>query len=362
MRFVALFFCLILSAAAQGSLVEGVVVDSVAKVAIPGATVQVIWLKPLEGKELIHGLNDQGPSAQTDDAGRFRIEVPPPCEFTFKVSAAGFSPLDGTAAGSWVLKEKESKSGIVLILQAESTIEGRVFDPILEKPVEGLSVQVHEYRTLSPGVGRYVPTKSTKTAADGVYRVEGLPAGKYRVSAGPSQQITVRKPAEKSEPFHVYPLTYIPGTEDENAAAEFDLPPGSRLGGIDVRVSKRKAFRARGKIVRADGRPITGSVSFNHEAEPRAMSVSYRGIGKLENISSFELGPLNAGTFRLNAWVDGVARRDRAEGSISITVADEDIDDVVLNLRTGVALTGTILSEQAKPGREDPCGLPASAM
>ncbi len=336
------------------SVVEGLVVDSGAKAPIARATVQVIWLKAPEGKDLVHGLNDQGPSTQTDDAGRFRIEVSTPCEFTLKVSAAGFSPIEDTATGRWALKEKESKSNITLTLQAESTIEGRVFDPVLEKPVDGLTVQAHEYKAFKPGVGHFFSAKASKTAADGTYRIEGLAAGRYRISAGPSQQATIHKATEKQVPLQVYPLTYFPATADENGAAEVGLPPGSRVGGIDLRTSKRKAVRARGKIVRMDGKPLAGAVSFCHESEPQAMSVAYRNLGRLENFSAFELGPLNAGVFRLNAWVDGASRRDRAEGSVDITVADKDIEDVVLVLRAGVAVNGILLSEQAKPGREDP--------
>ncbi len=335
-------------------MVEGLVVDSVAKAPIARAKVQVIWLKALEGKALILGLNDQGPSTQTDDAGHFRIEVPAPCEFTLNVTAAGFSPIGGAAAGKWVLKEKESKSNITLILRAESVIEGRVFDPVLERPVEGLPVQVHVHNVIGSGPGHFILAKSAKTAADGTYRIEGLPAGRYRVSVGPSQPVAIRKPAVNPKPLLVYPLNYFPGTENEDAAAELDLVPGSRLGGIDIRVSKRKALRARGKIVRMDGKPLTPSVSFSQEAEPKSMAVSYRNLGKLENPSTFEIGPLNAGTFLLNAYVVGAARRDRAEGSVAITVTDKDVEDVVLTLRTGVAVTGTLLSEQAKPGQEDP--------
>lgn len=84
------------------------------------------------------------------------------------------------------------------------------------------------------------------------------------------------------------------------------------------------------------------------------MSVAYRGLGKLENPSTFEIGPLNAGTFLLKAHVDGATRRDRAEGRIAITVTDRDVEDVILTLHTGVAVTGTLQSEQAKPGQEDP--------
>lgn len=353
MRLFLLLLALLLPICGQ-SLVEGLVVDSVAKAPIAGAKVQVIWLKALEDKALVHGVNDEGPSAQTDDAGHFRIEVPAPCEFTLKVTAAGFSPIDGAAAGKWVLKEKESKSDITLILRAESSIEGRVFDPVLEKPVEGLLVEAREHKVFGTGPGHFFPAKSGKTGADGTYRIEGLPAGRYRVSVGPSQWAAIREPEVNPKPLLVYPLTYLPGTENEDAAAELDLAPGSRLGGIDIRVSKTKALRARGKIVRMDGKPLTPSVSFSQEAEPKAMSVSYRSLGKLENPSTFEIGPLNAGTFLLKAFVDGAARRDRAEGSVAITVTDKDVDDVVLTLRTGVAVNGTLQSEQAKPGQEDP--------
>jgi len=183
MRALVLLLAFVPLLAAQ-SAVEGVVVESVAKTPVAGASVQIVWTKALTGTALIHGVNTEGPRTTTDEAGRFRMEAPSPSEFTFQVAKEGFSPLEGGAAGKFALKENESKRGITLTIEAEGAIEGRVHDPELEKPVAGLPVRAWIARQFGPAKPQFVPSKGATTDAEGRYRIEGLQPGKYRVAVG----------------------------------------------------------------------------------------------------------------------------------------------------------------------------------
>lgn len=336
------------------STVEGVVVESVAKTPVSGASVQVIWTKPLTGTALIHGVNTEGPKTTTDDAGRFRIEVPSPSEFTLRVSKEGFSPLEGGAAGRFTLKEHESKRRITLTLEAEGVIEGRVYDPDLEKPVAGLPVQSWIARRFGPTKPQYFPSKSATTNAEGVYRLEGLQPGKYRVSVGPSRRMALQRSANRKEKLLIYPRVFFPGVVEAESSTELDLPAGGRLSSIDLGTHRKAAYRVSGKVVRSDGNPLAGSVVLTHESATQKFAIGWRQLGVLEGTGTFELEPVEEGSFRLLARIEGETRADWVAGRVTVDVASKDINGLEVVLRGGVTVTGTLHSEDNAPGQKDP--------
>ena len=336
------------------NVVEGVVVESVAKTPVAGSTVQVIWTKPLTGTYLIQGENDQGPKAETDDAGRFRLEIPAPSEFRFKVTKEGYPPLDGASAPRFQLKEKESKRDITLTLLAECLIEGRVVDPETDQPVAGLAVDAYEKLPIRATSASFMHAKHTTTGKDGSYKLDSLRPGTYRVTVGPSRYPSARVAADDTERPPFYPRVFYPGDEQEAAAAQLDLLPGARIGGIDFRLRKAKSYRIRGKLERSDGAPLNGNVKFMQEENHQGYKRSYGGGRSLPAQSSFEFEPVQPGTYRLLAWIDAPQRSDQVYGRLDVTLADRDVDNAVMVLHRGVTVTGVLHSEGSPPGKDDP--------
>lgn len=347
-RLFLLLICALLPLNAR-SVVEGIVVESVAKSPVPQAAIQIRYTKPLDGSNIISAATVTGPAALADDAGRFRIEVPSPSEFYIVVQKDGFVPLEQRDAQVIKFTEKgESKSGIVLTLNVECAIEGRIYDPELEKPVAGLPVNAYAATTAFPIRGRVT------TDTEGHFRIGGLKPGRYVVWAGPERSAEVRAPT-KEERKPAYPLLFFPGTPDKSAASMLDLLPGANLSLGDFRVARKTIPRVTGKIVRADGAPIQGVVPISYINKfSSGLGTLFRIAGKLENPSMFEFEPEEEGPFWLSAHIMGMTPATRLRGTLSLHMTDRDIDDALLVLYPGIAVTGTLASEGAKPGVEDP--------
>lgn len=353
-----LLICALCSLSAQ-SIVEGTVVESVSKSPVSQAAVQIRYTKPLDGSNVVSVMNTTGPATLTDDAGRFRVEVPSPSEFRFAIYKNGFSPIEAADSPVIALKQGESKGSVTLTLTAECAIEGHVFDPDLEKPIAGLRVSVWPYQSFG-GPMRFLPGSGTKTDAEGKYRISGLKPGKYRLIAGPSVDPKIRPLTEENGPQIFYPKLYFPGSPDDVGAATIELAPGAQQGAMDFRMTRAKVVRVHGKLVRADGQPVRGSVVFYRRITSETGMSGIADLGQMDNPSAFEISTVGEEPFELQAMLRGTLRNERFRGAVSIAPGRSGADDIVLTLMPGVTITGTLHSEGANPGKEDPLWTAAS--
>ena len=121
------------------------------------------------------------------------------------------------------------------------TITGRVTDaddkPIVE---ERLSLQ---YLTENGQQPPRLPTQMGSifiTDDRGIYRIYGLPAGRYKVSVGQSGSGGIGLPI-----WGTYVQTYYPDATDISRANPVDLAEGAEAANIDIKVSRRAEARRR---------------------------------------------------------------------------------------------------------------------
>ncbi|MCI0524649.1 MAG: carboxypeptidase-like regulatory domain-containing protein [Acidobacteria bacterium] len=137
-------------------------------------------------------------------------------------------------------------------------ITGRVTDSQGEPVVEE---RIRVYRVDSASEARpvYVGTTPDMYVTDdrGVYRIFGLPLGRYLVSAG---YLAREGPLIYPTPRFFYPQTFHPNVTDRAQAKVIEVTEGSESTGIDIILAEHKrSYDIYGRVVNADtGEPVAG--------------------------------------------------------------------------------------------------------
>ena len=199
--------------------------------------------------------------AVTDAEGRYRFTDLAAGSYRVSPLAPGYtSPSESNSfePGKTVrVEEGEEVEGMDFALRRGGVITGRVTradgQPLIEAHVNLKKIdergQGHSYHSSN----YYMYTTDDR----GVYRLYGLPAGRYKVSVGEAANSgMVRLGAGAAA--NSYLQTFHPDVTDEARAAIIELIEGGEAAGIDITVgSTLKTYKARGRIVDAEtGAPV----------------------------------------------------------------------------------------------------------
>ncbi|MGH7151747.1 MAG: carboxypeptidase regulatory-like domain-containing protein, partial [Planctomycetota bacterium] len=205
-----------------------------------------------------------------------------------------------------------------LLLPAEGAIAGRVLDesgrPLAEAEVEAApSGDLRTLLALREG-------KAT-SAADGTYRIGGLAAGEYRVSA--------EKVGWKQSKF-----AKVRVEEGKTASAEPSvLPEGNAISG---RVLDPKGAPAKGILVRANFEASAFTM-----ADPELLSGGTRSRARTAEDGAFRITGLGKGPFKVTA-------RDEDSASAVVTGVKTGTKDLELRLRPCGGVAGIVVDARTE--------------
>src|SRR5215470_2325002 len=188
------------------------------------------------------GDRSPGLRMRSDENGRFRFNGVKAGRYTLTAIAPGFvTPSEntfGSRAKAITISDGENVENQEIALKRGAVITGRVTDasgkPLVEQQVGLTGIDERGQPTRGvPGVGPY--TYSTDDR--GIYRIYGLAAGRYLVSAGFAQRegsitMTVNRT--------YYQLTYHPDTTEQSKARVVEVNEGFEATGIDIKVAEPK--------------------------------------------------------------------------------------------------------------------------
>jgi hypothetical protein len=164
----------------------------------------------------------------------------------------------GARGKSLNVSESESVEDVEIALRRGSVITGRVIDA-QGRPLTDQSVTITAVNKDGAGRPFYDNSNYEMFNIDdrGVYRLCGLPEGRYLISVGfaPVPGITS---IQSNRMF--YPRTFHPDTTDEKQAKFIEVTEGSETTGVDITVGElKKAYDVFGRVVNADtGQPAPG--------------------------------------------------------------------------------------------------------
>ncbi len=300
------------------------------------------------------GDRSPGLRMKTDENGRFRFASLKAGRYTLVALAPGFISSGDSTVGprgkSLNISDGENVENLEIALKRGAVITGRVTDPndkpLVEQRVELTGLDERgQPRSGVPGVNPFMYSTDDR----GVYRIYGLPAGRYLVSAGFAQRegsitVTVNRT--------YYQRTFHPDTTEQSKAKVVEVSEGYEATGIDIKVAGlKKTYDVFGRAVNGEtGQPVAGV---------RIMFGSLMDGGKrIGGMGSFGNQTDAQGEFHVPGILPGkyalFASQERDSDYYSepvlFEIGDEDVTGLVLKMRRGSSISGVAVIE----GTNDP--------
>jgi len=330
----------------------------------------------------------------TDGEGRFELRSLPAGSYKLIVSKSGFITLEYgqrrpfESASTISVREGESATGNVALIRG-GAISGRLIDEFGD-PSIGTRVQVMRLRA-DGGRRRLVPVGAGDQTDDtGAFRLYGLPAGEYYLSASTGLIDAVKRD----------PPVYYPGTMNVSEAQPIVLAPGAETSADFQIAAIARAATVSGVVLNSSGGPAPGAMvnlssntvgTINSVPSPQTMLMLHAdaapdGSFTIQNVppGSYTLtaqlpllfdaafaaaqqavrgaGPpppeMVSGNFTVgNAAVrEQMLNRMPETASMPINVTSEGMSGIALTTRRGGRLSGRIVAD-AGVGRPLPTGL-----
>src|SRR5215510_3880073 len=331
-----------------------------------------VFLQPQQTKG--SGTDETTPSAKTNENGYFRITGLPagryvPISLTpGYIMSKGWTDYTMSRGGAFDIADGEVIENFDIELTPGGVITGRVTDsngrPLVEERVR---LSWFDKNGIPQEFSTRLLEKMLTTDDRGVYRVFGLPEGRYILSAGGYS---------KGEDGYVQ-RTYHPDVTDKSRAKVVEVGAGKEVTDIDINVAEvEKTYSIFGRVVNADdGKPVGGvkielgllspdgddirreESSDDHSDSKGAFQLSNVPPGKYFAHARVDREPDNTSNLYsesvicevTNSDVRGIEIRLREGGSIEGVVVIEDPTDPVMSEKIG-KITCMFYSVESSPG------------
>lgn len=302
------------------------------------------------------------PRTTTDEVGHFQLTRVPAGSYQLQTFTPAFvAPGDdmrGNAGKMINLSDGETVEGIDIGLVRGGVITGRVTDgngqPLVQEGVRltALDAIGKRLRFNMPYVN--LPYGFMMTTDDrGVYRLFGVPPGRYIVSAGVD---TKRGNNGAGNVPHYYALTYHPDVADDSRATVIEVTSGGETTGVDIVLGRSaRTYAAIGRIVDAEtGRPVPGLDFGYGTLQPNGTNFS----------SSLTTGATSnvRGEFRFEGILPGryaafATSREQTgwySEPVAFQISDADASGLEIKVHHGATMNGVVVME----GGSDQGGAP----
>ncbi len=366
---------------------EGKVIDSATKQPVEGARVILVRMGvpgDKYGSDIYQvepgtGLSDPDSSRMamvTERDGGFRFKVKAPATVMLFVSADGYVRTQtrfGKGATEYVLKIGEPKTDLVLAIEAEAGLSGRVFDADTREGIAGLVVAPYQYRNQT-GYRMFIPAgQGAKTDEQGRFELKGLAPGECYLQVRQDLQTAFKSPAPNQPLKDVekrgYSRAYYPGVGSPEEASPVTVLPGARMEGLDIRISKQRIASIRGRVIGgealAPGEQLDLALA-EHRHGRDSRSFQRIASAKVSPGATFQLDHVPAGSYALAVKTPNEAAAEMQRASVYLEITDEHADGIELQLMKGFTVAGRVktapaegeIPEEQKPfENEMPVGL-----
>jgi len=292
-------------------------------------------------------------SAITDDNGRYE----------FKGLSAGRIRLTASKGGYVEVQygqRRPKQSGRPIDLGSGQTIEadfnlprggvlaGRITDEIGE-PAVGASVNAERWQYTAGGKRQLQSSGGATTDDMGRFRIYGLPAGDYYVSATTGEAFTVGVSDSRVGTCK----TFYPGTARQAEAQRLRVTAGGENAAVNFAIQTTRTVQVSGSVLDSNGHPAPmGFVS----AMPGDRTVGGPSVaGIIKPDGTFTLSGLNAGDYILFAQAGlGSGPADAEMATSPISVGTEDLSGLALTTAPPSQVKGQIIFDGAAPAEATP--------
>jgi hypothetical protein len=279
-------------------------------------------------------------------AGDYGLSVLPPAGFIFRTGPSRIQVENGGQAKATVK------------LARGAVLTGRVVDEDGD-PVTGASISVFRVpksggRPQSASRGGQQPTNDL-----GIYRLWGLAAGDYLVSASFQDRPTLTDEQGQDG----YLPTYYPGVAAFDAARPVQVKAGQETGGVDIQLVRGRLGTVSGRVMDASGNyvgPSGTGASVLLSARGNNPAFEGRGAGVRQD-GTFLVANVPAGEYYLSVSLSrgGGANASR-EGAYVPVAANGDEVSVTIQANLGATISGQVLFEGTPLSQAGVPGSPAA--
>jgi hypothetical protein len=319
----------------------------------------------------------EGRSVSTDAEGRWEIKDLPAGRFQISVQKGGYVPLSYGQRRPFEqgrpvdLAEGQRVDKLEIALPKGSVVAGRIADEFGE-PIAGARVSAMRHRFMT-GQRRLMTVSSpgaTDTTDDlGQYRLHGLSPGDYYVSASIGG-LTLEQSADRTG----YAPTYYPGTPALNDAQRVTLAIAQEVPEINFALAPTRVAKISGTAMTSSGKPMANGMIMLTSPSGLGMGGSpLVGAAMTKPDGSFVISNVAPGEYRLEMMaasaIESMANTGTTMGSsvtesasMPITVAGQDISEVVLAASPTATATGRVVFEGTPPSETAIAGVMIAAL
>jgi hypothetical protein len=299
-----------------------------------------------------------GPYGSPDTPGRQKVKTDDEGRYQFKNLAAG---RYGLVAASYIntsadLLESATKpfkvctvatgeelKDVEIVMVRGGVITGRITDadnqPVIAMRVKLSYLDAQGKKQMFPA---FVTNEEMFPTDDrGVYRLFGLPPGRYLLSVG----VDVRGGQISLDNVRgFYPLTYYPSVAEESQATIIEVKAGEEAADINIKLPLlEKAYEVTGRIVNAEtGQPMSAGLYNFGKMQGERMSVLVLGMPADEQ-GNFRIVGLTPGQYGVVS-TDSVAS-DFFADPVKFEIVDKDVGGLELKLQRGATINGLAVIE-----------------
>lgn len=291
----------------------------------------------------------------TDSEGHFRLFGLAAASYQIVALTPSLIPADRNLTGGYpyygaaktiLLSAGESVEDVDLKLVRGAVITGRITEED-GKPVVEERVDLQPADEKAGQRGQMPPISMNyqmfQTDDRGIYRLYGLPAGRYKVSVGTSPNGGFSSNGARG----YFPQTFYPDTTDATKATIVEVGEGDEATNIDIRLGHRAAaFSIAGRVVDSEtGQPIAGiRPTYGRVVKDNGSSGSYMGGMPTSSRGEFRFDGLEPGHYAVfaSSRFDG---GDYYSEPILFDVVDHDVTNLEIKAIRGLTLSGVVLPD-----------------
>jgi len=259
------------------------------------------------------------------------------------VATAGFG--DPSLSRKVTLDEGEAREKIDFALIRGGVMTGKVMDdegaPLIARRVQLYTLDEQGRKGHYQGPFMY---EMLQTDDRGVYRIYGLPPGRYIISAGGEGGGNPTRGGGGK-----FALTYHPDTTDEKQARVIEIKEGSEVTDIDIRFgSARKTYEAAGRVVdRETGKPVPRiNVSGWSKVELGGTSSVFSTTAITDLQGAFKLSGLPPGRYEAEA-MDSLGETGYRSDAVGFEITNDNVSGVEVKVFLGASVSGIVVIEGA---------------
>ncbi|HUS12958.1 MAG TPA: carboxypeptidase-like regulatory domain-containing protein [Pyrinomonadaceae bacterium] len=249
----------------------------------------------------------------------------------------------GQSGKSISLEAGECIKGIDFDLVSQGIIRGRVRN-IAGEPVRGQTVELIPRggdNSYSPPFHSSVPGEQS-TNDDGIYRISGVPPGRYIVKVGVAYGLTAYGSSEAGQLY--YPETFHPDADEASKATVVEVVRGRETTDVDITVgSPLKVYEIVGQLILVEtGAPVP-NVALEITTTSKTTKTSIHGAWSSDATGAFRIQNALPGHYVVAPDNDRVS--NTYGDPISFDVRDADVTALKIPMHSASTLSGIVTVE-----------------